>query len=77
MELKDLGAACEVVRGLSHSPEVITVMGSGSMDFPTIQLTEEFFTEKFGNILLEPFNEDYDQRRVRWSGCELFCLVKR
>ena len=76
ISLKELEAVCEVTRGLNFTREIMGVSIYG-LDFPKIQLTEEFFIEKFGNVIPEAFNDEFMKRTIRWAGCELFCLTNK
>lgn len=76
MELKELSAACEVVRGLTFCPGVISIHAcKHASEFPQIMLTDEEFKERFGDIAPEPIDAKYGKRSVKWAGCEIISLV--
>lgn len=74
MTLKELTGLAEVVRGMNFTDGILGIEIM-QKEFPRIQLTESEFLEHFGNMLPEPHSEAFDQRVIRWSGCEFFCLV--
>lgn len=74
MTLKELTGLAEVVRCANFSKEILGVEMMRK-EFPRIHLTESEFLEHFGNVIPEPHSEAFDQRVIRWSGCEFFCLV--
>jgi hypothetical protein len=74
MTLKELTGLAEVVRGMNFTDGILGIEIM-QKEFPRIQLTEEEYVMHFGNTLLMPHSEKYDQRKIRWSGCEFFCLV--